>query len=132
MSSFNFDDIYLSIGGNVIEPTYIQSVRVDVGKYTEVEVSGYITDEQLVGGEKMGYEKSTLGSYGYAVKCLAEGLANAVDREFLTAEEAKEEFRMHVNVVKEKDNREAYIKHLEDQIEKLKEGKPALLPGPLT
>lgn len=71
---------------------------------------------------------TTMGSYGYALKCLSEGLANAVQSGWLSDKEAKEEFRTHVTIVKEQENREAYIKHLEDQITQLKEGKPALMP----
>lgn len=96
--------------------------------FTALELQHFM--EQQEGGEDMAsFERSTMGSYGYALKCLAEGLQGAVDSGWLTDEEAKEEFRTHVNVVKEKDNREAYIQHLESQIEELRKGKPALMPA---
>jgi len=136
-SSWSWDNLSISVNGIYLTPTHINTQRQHHTSVTEFEIQGFVTDEALVkGGGDMGAQfprdGTTLGSYGYAVKCLAEGLANAVDRGFLTDDEAKEEFRMHVTVVKEKDNREAYIRHLKDQIENLKAGKPALMPGTIT
>ena len=63
-----------------------------------------------------GQERSTLGSYAYALKCLAEGLPLAVDAGYLDADEAKREFRSKVHVVESDKQQADYVKRLEDQL----------------
>lgn len=63
-----------------------------------------------------GQERSSLGSYAYALKCLAEGLPLAVDAGYLSEDEAKREFRSKVHVVESDKQQADYVKRLEDQL----------------
>lgn len=93
-----------------------------VNKIDGTVISGAAYLELSRGGEDM-QERSTLGSYGYALKCFAEGLSLATDREYITAEEAKAEFRSHVRTVIDAEQQKQYVANLEKQ---LREAQDAL------
>jgi len=65
-------------------------------------------------------QRSTLGSYGYAIKSLAEGLALAKTEGWVSEAEAKREFRAHVRSIqlnKDRDKRVAELRAMADELE---------------
>lgn len=68
-----------------------------------------------------GAQKSTLGSYGYAIKCLAEGLLHASTAGWVTDDEAKREFRQHVGTIQVEKNRKRQAAALREEADELEE-----------
>ena len=64
-------------------------------------------------------QRSTLGSYGYAVKSLAEGLVLAKEAGWITDTEAKREFRSHIRYVQISKDRNQRIRELRDMADEL-------------
>lgn len=85
----------------------------DIQKYTE----------KMLGGEKM--REGTQGSYAYGVSQLAEGLGNAVDRGWITDDEAKLEMRCNISTTEAADRIAKYeadrIEALEKELAELRE-----------
>jgi hypothetical protein len=62
----------------------------------------------------------SIGSYGYAIKCLAEGLQVANENGWVTHDEAKDEFRSHVLTIEKAKaiaRRAADLRKTADEIE---------------
>src|SRR5262252_8451024 len=58
----------------------------------------------MAGGEYQG-QRNSIGSYGFALNNLAEGLSTAFRVGWITEDEAKDEFRSHVTTIQEKEAR---------------------------
>lgn len=65
----------------------------------------------------------TLGSYGYAVKCLAEGLDLAVEAGFISEREGRREFRSQVATIQESKDRDRRRAELMEELDALDEAE---------
>jgi hypothetical protein len=71
--------------------------------------------------EKQARTNGTIGSYGYAIKCLAEGLMLAQSEGFVTKEEAKREFRLHVGTIQVEKQRKRQAAALREEADELEQ-----------
>lgn len=67
------------------------------------------------------YGPGTAGSYGFLLKSIAEGLEIALTRNWLTEDEAKREYRSHVQVVQEDEVHADQVAELEAHVAQLEE-----------
>lgn len=59
-----------------------------------------------------GEGRTSMGSYGFAIKSLAEGLQTGVENGWIEHEEAKAEFRHHVRSIRAAEERKAHAAEL--------------------
>lgn len=67
------------------------------------------------------YGPATPGSYGHLIYTLAQGLDLSVTKGWLSEDEAKREFRSHVQVVQEDEVKQERIKELEAHVAEMEQ-----------
>jgi len=72
----------------------------------------------MAGGEYQG-QRNSIGSYGFALNNLAEGLSTAFRVGWITEDEAKDEFRANVRSIQEKEAREKKAAALRKEADEL-------------
>jgi hypothetical protein len=62
---------------------------------------------------------STIGSYGFALQAISEGLGNAVEQGWVSDDEAKAEFRSHVGTIQRAESRKKQAAALRQEADEL-------------
>lgn len=74
----------------------------------------------MAGGDYQG-QRNSIGSYGFALFNLAQGLMISVEKEWISQEEARVEFRKHVGTIQQAEKREKQVAALRKEADELEE-----------
>jgi hypothetical protein len=64
---------------------------------------------------------STIGSYGFALQAISDGLQRAAENGWVTQDEAKAEFRSHVGTIQQAEYRKEQAAALRKEADELEE-----------